>query len=232
MTEALTTAPGTPDGITPQTSTLPNFDIPERLRRRTLKSIIKKGGVVPQKTWGERASEVEIRVKKIVATQVPIVESVGFNPPSTEKSDLAIKFKNVFPVRKADVEVKSSTLGLRNYKDDIIKDIEEKNGGQMVGPWARDLAREQWLVERNIILVNGGEKDRRERTTGEILYESFYPQLERIRAETQGLREKLGELLRAQQHLKYSQSEEAKTQDQTIQLFPAPEPIQIFPEAA
>ena len=215
-TEALR-APGTQDGITPQIPTLPNFDIPGHLRRRTLIEKIRSGGVVPEKTWGERANEVEVRGKKIIATQNHVVKNVVFNPPSTAESDLTLEFVDGFGIKKGFVEIKSSTQGLGDYKDEIIKDIEEKNNGQLIGPWARDLARQQWLVDHNTILMNVGEKDRRERTTGEILYESFYPQFDRIRAESQRLRKDLGGLLR-----EYHKSRQ-------LEAFDA-KPIQIFPE--
>lgn len=204
------------DGTKPKIPLSPDFDIPPNLKRRTLKTIIKQGGVVSQQTWNERADAVEERVQKIIASQNNLVETVVFNPPYTQSSDLTVDFKSVFPVRRVKVEVKSSTLGLRSYKDGVLQDTETNNGGQLIGPWAKDLAIEHWLVSHNTVLINGGEKDRRERTAREILDDSFYPQIERISATTQGLMKKLGGLLRERYHSMHLSSAEIK-------------PIQIFP---
>lgn len=216
MTEALTIAPKTLDSKTLRSSALPIFELPFHLRRRTLMKIRQEEGRVPEKLWNDRANNVEVNAKKIIETQTHLVKSVALNPPSTQWSDLTITFVDGLGVKKGYGEIKSSTQGLGDYKDDIIKDIEEKTGGQLIGPWARELAREQWLVNNNTILMNVGEKDRRERTTGEILYESFYPQFQRIAAESQVLREKLGGLLKEHLHSEHLRSGETKS----IQIFP------------
>ncbi|MEK7160361.1 MAG: hypothetical protein AAB702_02670 [Patescibacteria group bacterium] len=217
MTEALRIAPGTPDGITPITSAPRIFELPFHLRRRTLKAIRREEGSVPEKLWNDRGEAVEARVQSIIISQTEIVKKAVMNPATdTEGPDLKIELVDGMIVFG---EIKSSTVGLGEYKNQIIEDIEESNGGQLIGPWARDLAREQWLVNHNIVIINGGEKDRRERTEGEILNDSFYPQLERIRIETQVLKEELEGLIREYHHSKRLQSLEKK-------------PIQLFPEAA
>lgn len=227
MTEALRTAPQVPKKTTLQLLPSPIFEIPDHLTRSTLRKKQRENGIENAeilKLWEERGIFVEKKVQSIIASQTQIVASVDMHPaPDTKGSDLTVKLLNGL---KLGVEVKSSSLGIRDFKHKIRdKLLSEENNGQLLGPWAKEVAVTQWnklsdkakelaisrwLTQNNLILINGGQKDGKEKTPEEILSDSFYPQLERI----------------LQKNL------EVKTPgalDETI-ISPKPNQIQIFPE--
>lgn len=221
--EALAIAPGTLDGIIPQAPALPIFELPFHLWRRTLKQIRREEGVVPEKLWTDRGDAVEVRTQGIIASQKETVKRATMNAKYTEGSDFTAELVDGLVVN---IEVKSSHLGIRDRKLKIRELLlTEENDGQLIGPWTRELAIAEWnklslhakelaisgwLTEHKLILINGGEKDGRERTEAEILYESFYPQLERI-----------------QRMVKRKQNIEKSGQ---TKLFPDNTQIKIFPQ--
>lgn len=207
MTEALAIAPETEIGLTPQSPALPIFELPPHLTRESIQMRQRQSGINDeevQRLWEERGVLVERKVQSIIASQTSIVDNVTLNPPYTKGSDLTVRFAEGFGVREVFVEVKSSTQGVGVYKQTIRDSLPE---GQ------RDMEHVRlWMTDHNIILINGGEKDNKEKTPDEILSESFYPQLERIQK-------------------KVLETQETKPNTQLV-LFPGPKQIQIFPEAS
>jgi hypothetical protein len=168
--------------------------VPQELTRRAL--IEKRGGgeFVPEKLWNKRGRAVEVYVRDILATQTEIVDHVDINEDEDAQGpDIRVFFKEGFPIPWADIEVKSSSHELRVGKQKIRDEMfYEEPDGQLVTPWAVELAATKWeqtddndkylalsreLRRRRRILINGGEKDYRERTPEDILRNSFYPQL-------------------------------------------------------
>lgn len=168
MTEALRIAPGKLNGIDPETSVLPNFEIPFHLRRKTLKAIRREEGSMQEKLWTERGNIIEKRVQTIIASQTKIVKSVTLNEQYAKGSDLTVELAEKFPRKKLHIEVKSSGIGISDYKQKIRDNLppEERNADGV----------KKWMTEQGIILINGSE----EKSSEEILCDSFYPQLERI----------------------------------------------------
>jgi hypothetical protein len=176
MTEALRIAPGTLDSKTLQAIPPSIFEIPPHLTRKRLQEKQRISGNENQelqKLWYERGEKVEKKVQSIIASQTEIVKSVNGNPaPDTEGYDLTVEFIDGFVIDRVFIEVKSSTIGIRSYKKQIRDSLPE---GQ------RDMEHvRKWMTENNIILINGGEKDNKEKTPEEILSDSFNPQLQRI----------------------------------------------------
>lgn len=241
--EALAIAPGIPDGSTPQVSLPPIPDIPFHLRRRTLKKIRFEEGRVPENLWGDRGDFVEVKLLQIVASQTMIVEKVTMNPRSTKGSDFKVAFVKGFSVKKpVFVEGKSSTIGKRMRKQEIRdKILTEENDGQLIDPWISKMAMDEWnalsdeekemrisgwLTDQRTILVNGGEEDYKEKTTLEILNDSFLPQLERI-----WLKDREAEL-QPQPIQVFPQPEQTYESPGQLIFFPTDKQIQVFPEAA
>lgn len=168
MTEALRIAPETLDGLTPKAPALPIFEIPFHLRRKTLKAIRREEGSMQEKLWAERGNIIEKRVQTIIASQTEIVKSVTLNEQYTKGSDLTLELTEIFPRKKLHIEVKSSGIGISDYKQKIRDKLppEERNADGV----------RKWMTEQGIILINGSE----EKSSEEILCDSFYPQLERI----------------------------------------------------
>lgn len=204
--EALANAPETLFGSTPQSPALQIFELPPHLTRENIQHRQRESGFNNediQKLWAERGVLVERKVQSIIASQTEIVKRVLTNPaPDTEGPDLTVEFVEGFPVEKVFIEVKSSSLGIKDYKTQIRDSLPE---GQ------RDMEHVRlWMSENNIILINGGEKDKKEKTSLEILNASFYPQLERIKQRVL--------------------AEQDPQPDRQLVLFPEPKQIQIFPE--
>lgn len=169
MAEALKIAP---DGLNTPGPSFPQIvDIPFHLHRRTLQKVEQENGKI-EKLWGERADKVELKVQSIVASQKNIVESARLNPKYTEGSDVEVVFVEGFAIDRLKLEVKSSTVGVGNWKQKAKNRLPK-------GQRDMDHLRE-WMTVNKIILVNGGEKFNREKTKDEILNDSFYPQLNRI----------------------------------------------------
>lgn len=233
MTEVFRIAPGIPDGTTPIASAPPIFELPFHLRRRTLKAIRREEGSVPEKLWNDRGEAVEVKTQGIIASQTMIIEKVTMNAKYAEGSDFEVKFVQGFSVKKPVlVEAKSSTQGKRKRKREIRDTIlSEESNGQLMGHWTKKMAMDEWnnlshdemeaaiskrLTDSRIILINGGEEDKEEKSPLEILNESFLPQLERI----------------------WLKDRKMELQPQPIQVFPEAEQIpvpsgqiQLFPEA-
>jgi len=160
-------------GLIARAPKTPIHEIPPHLTREILQKRQRVNGVEDaelRKLWEERGLEVEEKVRSIIASQTEIVKRVITNPkPDTEGPDLTVELNGGMIVC---IEVKSSTLGVNHYKKHIRESLPE---GQ------RDAEHvTKWMTENNIILINGGEKDDKEKTWKEILEDSFYPQLERI----------------------------------------------------
>ncbi len=139
---------------------------------------------IPEVLWSERGRVVEEFTQDVLATQTGIVESVELDTKwDAEGPDLKVKFVTGFPIEGVCVEVKSSTHEIKLYK----KKVRDRLTAEGI-----NMSAEEWMVQNNIILINGGEKDYKEKTPEEILYDSFYPQLLIIIARTQEAREQLG----------------------------------------
>ena len=168
--------------------------VPESLTRRFLKRRIEEEGSISEDLWTQRGRVVEEYVEDIIASQTTIVKKVDLNIGwTTEGPDMTVNLVDGTTLR---VEVTSSSRELKHHKQAIREKIfTEEDNGQLIGPWTRDLASSEWnkmpdatkeltisgyLMRNGIILINGGEKDRREKTPDEILKDSFYPQLRRI----------------------------------------------------
>lgn len=183
MTEALAPAPQTQHGLTPESSVHDYREIPYHLRKDTLKRIRAENGTLPEALWQERGSWVEERVAAILRNQRGVVSEVSINPPYTAGSDMVIATQPIGDVGPLTIraEIKSSSLGIRDFKDKIRNKYpelfpkEEKNG-QLIGNWISELRMSQWLTDNNLLLINGSEYKSEE----EILRDSFYPQLDRI----------------------------------------------------
>lgn len=162
-------------GITPTFPQPKIREVPAHLWRSTLKARRQAEGGLPEEVWGYRARAVEEYVQDVIASQTNIVENVTINPKrDAEGPDLVLNLIAGFPISKILIEVKSSTQVIRNYKLKIRDSLPEGE---------RDMEHvTKWLVDRNIILINGGTgEDDEEKTPEEILNDSFYPQLERIK---------------------------------------------------
>lgn len=224
-TEALR-APGLLDGATPITSTPPISDIPFYLKRKTLKAIRFEEGSVPEQLWADRATIVEKRIQAIIASQSEIIKTVTMNPaPDTQGPDLTIGFVENLPVKTAYIEVKSSSIGIGDYKQKIRDKlpIGERN----------ETGVRKWLTEHGIILINGTEH----KTPKEILRDSFYPQLERI--QQKALREQNPEpsgqmtfLFKNPEKTLEPSGQMTLSLSESGQIIEAPGQIQIFPELA
>ena len=203
--------------------------VPDRLKRRTLKARMLIEGSIPEALWSERGRAVEVYVQDVIATQTDIVDRVEINEAvDAEGPDLTIYFVKEYPITKLKAEIKSSThelrIGKRKIRDEIFT---QESDGQLIGPWTLEMASEEWnnktdaekelaisqrLTEKEVVLVNGGEKDRREKTPEEILCDSLYPQLERRLAKVRELKD------------------EVKLTSETCQTrLPIMESTQIFP---
>ena len=206
--------------------------VPYHLERRLLKARMKAEGIasVPQALWSERGRAVEVYVQDVIATQTDIVDRVEINEAvDAEGPDLTIYFVKGYPIAKLKAEIKSSThelrIGKRKIRDEIFT---QESDGQLIGLWTLKMASEEWnnktdaekelaisrrLTEKGVALINGGEKDRKEKTPEEILCDSFYPQLERRVAFVQELKRKI------------------KNISEPIQVFPPPplaSPVGLF----
>lgn len=242
MAEVLTIAPGVIEGLTPQLDALPQCEIPPHLFRRVLITRRENQEEIPDKDWTERGEQIERRVMTIVESQTHIVSQIIPNPPYTEKND----FKAVLvDGSEVNVEVKSSMLGIKAYKQKIRREliskavaqknlngysIETKKDAADVWNMLTDDEKYAqyagWLTDNNTILINGGEEDKVEKTPEEILTDSFYPQLQRIllakrKAAVKGFAESLG---------KYSDSLAEK--GEVRQLFPSPTEQSALPLSA
>ena len=196
MSEVLSIATGVIEGITPQLDVIPPCEIPSHLFRRELIKKRENKEAIPDKDWTERGEHVERRVMTIVESQKHIVKAILPNPPYTEKNDFRAMLVDGTEVK---IEVKSSSLGIKAYKQKIRRELIDKAliSGQLAGHNAHtikdasyvwnNLTDEEkysqyagWLTDNNTILINGGEEDEVEKTPEEILTDSFYPQLQRI----------------------------------------------------
>lgn len=196
MAEVLSIAPGVIEGITPHLADLPPCEIPPHLLRRSLIKKRENHETIPERDWTDRGEHVERRVMTIVESQAHIVKAVLPNPPYTEKNDFRAILTDGSEVK---IEVKSSSLGIKAYKQKIRRELIDKalTSGQFVGHevstiidaadvWNKLTDEEKysqyagWLTDNNTILINGGEEDEVEKTPEEILTDSFYPQLQRI----------------------------------------------------
>lgn len=207
--------------------------VPEHLKRRRLKDRWHKKENVPEVLWGERGRAVEIYVADVIATQSETVDHVEINEQwDKEGPDLTVYLVKGSPRKKIRVEVKSSSLELQHGKQKIRDEMfEEEIRATMIGPWTTEKMTaemkkksKKWslipdaekekiisrrLTDLGIILLNGGEKDKKEKTPEEILNDSWNPQLNRI----------------VQKDLR-EQVPEATGQ---LVLFPMIEEIQVFP---
>ncbi|MCL5435257.1 MAG: hypothetical protein M1405_02605 [Patescibacteria group bacterium] len=191
MTEALRTAPAENiDGITPAKPPRPNHaDIPHEL--------ISPAPEISEK----RGRFIENRVKKIIASQVDLVEDVILNEPNgnedTMGHDLTVILKDDSPIRTVYVQVKSRREAVTAYKQKVRDKYFSNNGN------SPELVK-RWLTEHGIILLNGSETK-----TDQDIIDSFRPQLERIQQRESG---------------------EQNTEDTgQMKFFPGAGQIQIFP---
>ena len=182
--------------------------VPDHLKRRTLMAQREAaGGILPEALWSERGRAVEEYTQDVLSTQIGVVESVELDDKwDAEGPDLKVKLVESLPIGEVCVEVKSSTLEIKLYK----KKIRDRLAAEGI-----NMSAEEWLIQNNIILINGGEKDNKEKTPEEILYDSFYPQLLIIIAQTQELRGQLGASF-GEYHSRLAISEEP------IEIFPLP----------
>ncbi len=242
MAEVLTIAPGVIEGLTPRLDALPLCEIPPHLLRRELIKKRENHEIIPDKDWTDRGEQIEKRVMTIVESQTHIVKQIIPNPPYAEKNDFRAILVDGSEVK---VEVKSSMLGIKAYKQKIRKElinkalvekqlngysIETKKDAADVWNMLTDDEKYTqyagWLTENNTILINGGEEDKVEKTPKEILTDSFYPQLQRImmakrKAAVNGFAESLG---------KYRDSLAEK--GEIRQLFPPPDEQLTLPLSA
>lgn len=155
-------------GIEPKSSVSPIFEIPFHLRKKTLLAIRFEEGKDIEKLWTERGQKVEERVKSILERESDIIKEVTMNPLNTPLSDLTVWFVEDFPITQVRIEVKSSWMGVRDYKDKIIPNLEKND--------RNDEGVKRWMTNQKIILINGSESKKPDT----ILKESFYPHLQRI----------------------------------------------------
>lgn len=210
--------------------------VSDHLTRRALKARIREEGSIPEILWTQRARAVEEYAQDVIATQTDTVDRVEINEIwHQEGPDLKIYFVEGVAIDSLGGEIKSSSLELHNGKQKIRDEMfEEEIRSTLIGPWTEDAMAaamkeksELWnqktdeekeriisqrLTEKGIILINGGEKDFKEKTPEEILRDSFYPQLNR--AAQKALRE---------------QTPEPSGQ---LVAFPRLKPVQVFPQAA
>lgn len=190
MTEAAIFAPAT-DGFTLKRRRPNHADIPHELINPTPEISEKRGRFI------------ENRVKKIITSQVDIVEDVILNEPNgnedTMGHDLTVILKDDSPIRTVYVQVKSRKEAVTAYKQKVRDKYFPNNNN------SPELVK-RWLTEHGIILINGSQI----KTDGDILKDSFKPQLERIKRD-----------------VKRRQNTEGSGQ---IKLFTDNNLIQIFPE--
>jgi hypothetical protein len=141
-------------------------------------------GKSPEYLWEERAIFVEQKVRDAIASQTNIVLEVQTNSRrDADGPDLHVFFVPDFFIGDVWVEVKSSTITLKDYKDKIKNNLPKgKRNMEEV---------HKWMTEHRIILINGGESNSKEKTPKEILTDSFYPQLERIIANEKKYKESI-----------------------------------------
>lgn len=179
----------------------PHFEVPHRLKRRSIKETQREnGGVFLHDLWNERGEVIEVRTQRIIASQTDIAKEVILKEKFAKGSDLIVKFVDGFPVKEAEIEVKSSSLELKHGKQKIRnrmlnEELNKEIDGQINGLWVKKAAVDGWnrlpddekelrisshLTENNRMLINSGEQDKKEKTPDQILWESFNPQLERL----------------------------------------------------
>jgi hypothetical protein len=168
--------------------------IPNTLRRRVFKERLERGETIPEVEWNRRGRAVERYVRRVLASKTDIIDHVDIKEAfNGEGPDLMVYFVAGFPIDMVGVEVKSSTHELVEAKQKIrAKILTRDSNGQFYTPWKMEAARLEWdaktpeekeaaifkrLQTRRIILLNGGEKDKVEKTPLEIWNDSFYPQL-------------------------------------------------------
>lgn len=147
----------------------PNYvEIPFHLKRSVIKKIRFEEGKDLERLWADRGVKVEERVKSILEKEIQIVQNVEMHKKYAPLSDMSVYFVKDFPIDRVKVEVKSSWMGIQEYKEKIRRKLpsEEKT----------DEGVKKWLTKNKIVLVNGSEY----KSPKEILNESFYPQLQRI----------------------------------------------------
>ena len=120
--------------------------VPYYLRRRVLKQIKFEEGHIPEKLWTQRARAVEIYVQDVVATQKDNVDEVVINKAWDEQGpDLIGYLANNLPVEKVCIEVKSSSLELRNGKQKIRDEmLSETTDGKPISKRAFKQALKEW----------------------------------------------------------------------------------------
>lgn len=173
--EALALTPGLQEiGLTPSPQRLQIREIPNHLTRKALQLRSKQEGKLTETLWSERAMAVEQKVQDVINSQKDIIFDVVANSRvDADGPDLHVFFKEDFPIGDVWVEVKSSSITIGDYKDKIRNGLPE-------GKRNMDEVH-KWMTEHKIILINGGESHNKEKTPEEILNDSFYPQLERIK---------------------------------------------------
>jgi hypothetical protein len=169
--------------------------IPDHLRRRVLKERWHHGEIVTENEWNTRGREVELYVQRVLASQTDFIDHVDINGRvDAEGPDLRVYFVEGFPIKKVEAEIKSSTLELNNAKGKTKGELFlMESDGQLRNPWAIEAVREEmrWetktpqekeaivynrIQSRGRILINGGEKDYKEKTPVEI-WNSFVSQV-------------------------------------------------------
>lgn len=167
--------------------------IPNCLRRRVLKTRRHNGGIVTEREWNKRGRAVERYVRRVLASQTDFIDHVEINGKiDAEGPDLRAYFVGEFPIESVGIEIKSSTLELGTAKEETRDEIFTQGvDGQLNGPWVTKLTRADWdtktspeketiiysrIQSKGQILINGGEKDYKEKTPVEI-WNSFVSQV-------------------------------------------------------
>jgi hypothetical protein len=168
--------------------------IPNHLRRRAFKERWTRKELVPEQEWNDRGRAVEEYVKRVLESQTDFIDHVEINKRiDAEGPDLRVYFVEGFPFQSVGVEVKSSTLELGHAKNKVRDEMFAEQAANHSNPiWAMEIIRLEWdtktpeekelaifkrLQSRGIILINGGEKDKEEKTPLDIWNNSFVPQL-------------------------------------------------------
>lgn len=164
--------PAREDFFIPLAPTPNNYPkLPYHLRKYVLKRVVEENGRdIDGRIWNDRAEWIEKRVKDLLSKQPEVTEAIRNKLNSEQDSlgdDITVHLKDGLVVH---VQVKSSQWGLINFKKALRDQYfpgEVNDEGKV----------RRCMTEHNIILINGSET----RSDTEILEDSFYPQLERIK---------------------------------------------------
>jgi hypothetical protein len=128
--------------------------------------------------------ETEQRVG-MVLSRLPYVESVRqvepAGPEDQELVDLVVTMTEGFVIPRTFVQVKSSTVGVRAFYKEVGRRMRRDGTGLdgLVNEDEISHKKKEWMMDRGLIIINGGVNDN-EQVTDEYIQDKFFREVQAI----------------------------------------------------